>query len=64
MRYLCTRCKEVWDESELEIHTWEESRGEFWGMPCTETMSEQCCPRCGYSDYLEVHYDDEEEEEL
>ena len=32
---------------ELVWHTWEESRGEFWGFPCEEEMSELRCVSCG-----------------
>lgn len=38
--------------------SWQESRGEFWGSPCSETVTEFCescigvdkCPRCGVVD--------------
>lgn len=32
---------------ELVVHTWKESRGEFWGFPCQEEMSEIRCRDCG-----------------
>lgn len=39
---ICLECGKVFDEDDIEY--WEESRGEYWGMPCTEKMSG--CPRC------------------
>ncbi len=39
---ICNDCGKVFEDDELA--TWEESRGEFWGMPCTETMTG--CPFC------------------
>lgn len=39
---ICNDCNRTFAEEELA--TWEESRGEFWGMPCSETM--QGCPFC------------------
>ena len=38
----CGDCGKVFDEG--EIITWREDRGEFWGMPCYETLSG--CPFC------------------
>lgn len=35
--------------SDLGVHTWKESRGEFWGFPCHEEMSETYCQNCGYN---------------
>ena len=40
---ICPRCK-----SALKIHTWTESRGEYFGFPCQEEMSEIYCRNCGY----------------
>lgn len=39
--YKCTECETVFEEPK----TWKESRGEFWGIPCSETMCG--CPECG-----------------
>ena len=39
---ICNDCFHVFDDD--EIATWRESRGEFWGMPCYETVSG--CPKC------------------
>ena len=38
--FKCTECEAIFEEPA----TWEESRGEFWGFPCTETMVG--CPEC------------------
>jgi rubrerythrin len=38
---ICPRCY-----SRLEIHIWDESRGEYWGFPARETMAEYYCPGC------------------
>lgn len=61
MRYKCRSCGEVFDEE--EAGKVRESRGEFWGEPCYETML--CCPTCGCMslDEREWWQDEEEEEE-
>ena len=41
--YKCVECGHIFEKGE-EKH-WTESRGEFWGMPASETMTG--CPRCG-----------------
>lgn len=50
----------VFDECDLE---WiEESRGEFWGMPCSERVP--VCPFCrtdGITDYEEPEEEEEED---
>lgn len=56
--YKCFDCGRIFETP----HTWQEPRGEFWGMPCTETVSG--CPYCD-GDYEEVkgfgfQYDDAE----
>lgn len=40
--YKCMECGHLFEEGEQK--TWKEERGEFWGDPCTETMSG--CPLC------------------
>lgn len=40
--YKCTECGTLFEEGEEAV--WQESRGEFWGMPCSETM--RGCPEC------------------
>lgn len=57
MKYRCMECGKIFDQDELA--RWEESRGEFWGMPCTETMIG--CPACHSGDYEE--YDPEADED-
>ena len=42
MIYICEECGKVFEED--EICTWQESRGEFWGAPCSEEM--EGCPHC------------------
>ena len=44
--YKCLECGHIFEDSEQS--TWQESRGEFWGQPVSETMSG--CPRC-HGDY-------------
>lgn len=61
-KYYCSRCNSVYTEDELEIHEWYESRGEFWGAPCSERMSEAWCPKCKTDEYLDIYNEDEEEE--
>lgn len=39
---ICLECGKTFEDS--EIAHWQESRGEFWGVPCTETVSG--CPHC------------------
>lgn len=42
MTYKCLDCGHLFEEGEQA--TWEESRGEFWGIPVKEKMSG--CPLC------------------
>lgn len=49
MMYICFNCGKVFDEE--ESGTRYESRGEFWGMPCSEPM--MCCPYCGSDEFDE-----------
>jgi hypothetical protein len=48
MRYRCANCGAELEED--EVKTIEDPRGEFWGMPCSETI--YVCPVCG-TDALE-----------
>jgi hypothetical protein len=41
--FICLECEHVFDENEVVY--WEEDRGEFWGVSCSEPMSG--CPHCG-----------------
>lgn len=56
--FKCLDCDAVFPED--EIATWEESRGEFWGMPCYEKMCG--CPYC-YSTSIEEYFEVTENEE-
>lgn len=42
MAYKCLECGHIFDEGEQA--RWIESRGEYWGTPCSEEMSG--CPLC------------------
>lgn len=42
MTYKCLRCGHIFEEGEQA--RWNESRGEYWGMPCSEEMTG--CPLC------------------
>lgn len=57
MKYKCYDCGKVFDEE--DAGTYYESRGEFWGAPCSERMS--CCPFCR-SDDIEEYEETEDEE--
>jgi len=64
----CMECGETYTSYDtLSFREWYESRGEFWGAPCSERMVEYSCPQCGSDDldfeYVEPDDDDEEEEE-
>ena len=52
--YKCCNCG-----CECGIHAVQESRGEFWGMPCSETMYYS---DCWDDDFEEVEVNDEEYE--
>ena len=49
MAYKCLTCGHIFEEGEQAI--WKESRGEYWGTPCSEEMSG--CPLCK-GDYEET----------
>ena len=49
MMYRCIECGHLFEEGEQA--RWRESRGEFWGTPCSEEMSG--CPICK-SPYEEI----------
>ena len=42
MAYKCVECEHVFEEGQQD--RWSESRGEFWGVSCSETVSG--CPVC------------------
>lgn len=54
------RCGECGREF-YEPGSYEDYRGEYWGMPCWETIP--CCPHCDSDDFEEIKDDEEEEEE-
>lgn len=66
--YKCCECGAIFKEDEVAV--WEEGRGEFWGVPCNETVTG--CPVCK-GDYDEVfkckrceewHFKDELDDDL
>ena len=56
----CADCGSVFSEDELIVEERDESRGEFWGIPCEEHMVEWHCPHCD-SDDVDEYYGEEEE---
>lgn len=48
--YCCIECGHIFSED--DVTTWQESRGEYWGTSCSETVSG--CPHCK-GDYVETH---------
>lgn len=59
MKYNCNDCGLIFDENEIAM--WKESRGEFWGQPCYETM--QGCPSCHSGDIEQIKDDIDEKNE-
>ena len=57
MAYKCRECGEIFDEPKRV----EEPRGEFWGVPCSETC--YYCPCCESSDFDEASIVEAEEQE-
>lgn len=56
--YRCLGCGKLFDAD--DVKKVEESRGEFWGFPCTETMYySPCC-----TDNFDDAYEDDEEDEI
>jgi hypothetical protein len=59
-KLICVDCGAILDEDDLVPVR--ESRGEFWGMPCSEELGG--CPKCRCVDFEEYdEYDDDEEGE-
>lgn len=50
--YYCTDCKKWFDVPVVEEV--QEGRGEFWGMPCSETVRYAYCPECGSADIVDA----------
>ena len=48
--YCCLECGHIFSADETSV--WQESRGEYFGVPCYETVSG--CPRCNGS-YAETY---------
>lgn len=48
--FICLGCGHIFDND--EVLTWQEDRGEYWGAPCSESISG--CPQCK-SDYVTAH---------
>ena len=59
-RYKCYECGEVFEEDDIILKEVWESRGEYWGVPCSEKMVYAYCPHCGAE---EDCFDELEEEE-
>lgn len=54
--YRCLGCGKLFDVDDVRVE--HESRGEFWGMPCTETMYySPCC----MDDFDDAYEDDEDD---
>ena len=49
--YKCCQCNCLFHEDDIKYV--EEPRGEFWGVPCTETMSYSPCCEADYEEYEE-----------
>lgn len=49
--FKCNHCGKIFDEP--YNYSVEEDRGEYWGVPCTETVYFSECPECGSDDFEE-----------
>jgi len=56
--YKCSRCGNLFKEHEIIVDTWTENRGEYFGMPAFETVSEDHCPYCNSTD-IDEYWEDE-----
>ena len=54
-KFICRDCGCEFDE----FAHWEEPRGEFWGIPCSEPMCG--CPDCRSSEIDEIEEVDEDD---
>ena len=54
----CHDCDRVFSELDVVVKDYYESRGEYWGMPCSEHILEWHCPFCNSEDL--DHYTEEE----
>lgn len=53
--YRCYNCGKTFSTPKIVY----ESRGEYWGIPCTETMYYSPC--CGDEDFDEIKEDEEDD---
>ena len=60
MMYRCRKCGSVFEETEIEVESWREYRGECFGYPAYETVSEDHCPRCN-SRNIDEYWEDEDD---
>lgn len=60
MQYKCS-CGAVLKETEIEVESYQENMGEFWGAPAYETFYIYRCPRCGSEELEEFMEADNEE---
>ncbi|MBR4377333.1 MAG: hypothetical protein IKP50_00385 [Bacilli bacterium] len=61
-KYYCEDCKSWFDEP--NVIEYDESRGEYWGIPCSEHMVEWYCPYCNEEGIIsanDIIIDEEEE---
>ena len=52
--FRCNCCGKIFYKPHM--YSVEEDRGEFWGVPCTETVYYSECPECGEEDDFEKGY--------
>lgn len=57
-KHYCNHCHTWFDDYHVEAV--EEGRGEYWGVPCTETVYYRYCPNCGVDEYTGYLYDEED----
>ena len=57
--YRCRKCGAVFQESDIITNAWREYRGEYFGVPAYETVSEDHCPKC-YETAIEEYWEDED----
>lgn len=61
-KYYCEDCQQWFDDP--DVVEFDEPRGEYWGIPCTEHMIEWHCPYCNSEAIYEkrdVILDDEDD---
>ena len=57
-KHYCNKCHTWFDN--YYVREVEESRGEYWGIPCTETVYYEYCPNCHADVYDGDVYDNED----